>query len=260
MNNLRLFYVKGIRMKEYVKRQKWILIAMCIIIFMIVGFGIGVSFLNDYPQNSDILMWFEVIIISALINIVSALFIISIVDDHEKRLSNQRKKYLVSVIGIKNRKIKELICNTYQDFSGNVFNTGEEMEKFLESLSDVNNPFYSYDYSSTCKYYNLVSQSNNQIQQGNWIEYLYLIISKNIDTINDFLPAYFPFLSLQLYNEVYDYLKKINENVLIWEGNDKSIVSNTNYTASSNKNVMLINLIPTLIERINTIDNLITKE
>lgn len=247
-------------MKEFMKRQKRMLITLAIIIVIIIGFGIWISFLNDSSQNTDILMWFEVIIISALINVVSALFIISFVDDHEKKISSQRKKYLISVIAMKNRKIKELICNTYQDFSGNTFNTGEEMEKFLKGLNDVNNLFLSYDYSTPCKYYNLVGSSNNQIQHGVWIEYLYLMISKNIDTINDYLPAYFPFLSLNLYNEVYDYLKKIKDHILLWESNDKSIVGNSNYNPSFNKQVILINLIPNLIERIYTIDNIIIKE
>jgi len=247
-------------MKQFIKRQKWMIITIVIIILVIVGLGIWITYLNNSSQTTDILMWIEVIVIGLLVNIVSAFFIIAFVDDKEKKAEAKKKQFLLATIAVNNKGIKEMVCNIHERFTMTKFEDADERNKYLLGLITQSDSLLKFDYSTICPLMTIVDPFA-PVTNGNWIEYIYKTISEKVFSISDFFPTYVPYLSIELTNEVYDYLKKMKNQILTWEKNDLAIVTNTNYfPKKDNAKLLIIISLPSILKLIFDIDKLLIKE
>ncbi len=83
-------------MKSFFRRQKKNLIVMGVIFLLLVAAAIFLHLYNKYSGHEILNLWFEVIIISLLINIFSSFFIIAVIDDSDRKKELKNKVILLN--------------------------------------------------------------------------------------------------------------------------------------------------------------------
>lgn len=141
----------------------------------------------------------------------------------------------------------------YQELSNEKFSTEQEVNAFFDNIIKEKIKFLEFDYNQKCKHLNKGGQ------YGTWVEYMYHVIKRNVGVIEDFLPAYFPFLSAELYSEIYDFVSKMNE-IILYEFQDLHILKNGKPYFENNKNILIINALPVVMDRIYDIERYLKEE
>jgi hypothetical protein len=264
------------KVNNFIKRQWGILLSLIVIFASIILLGIYAANDGSYYSEDKTSLWVETILIGMLIDIASALIIILVIEDKEKERARldrekeetiakkemeqreERTKYLMMVVATSNNKIREYLLNVVTYFTKQEF-TYETGEIFLSKISDEKNIYMSFDYSLPCSHYSEVTKNRSAINK-NWMEYTYFVFKKQINKIVDFLPAYFPFLPIDLYNEIYDLQYKMTNKLFIWEESDIDITKEDTYSVKDNKLIIILSIIPYVLEMMTKINEKIKQE
>jgi hypothetical protein len=230
---------------------------MGIILIIIIGLAIFLHFYKKENLNDTIINIIEIILISLLINVFSSFFIIAFLDDKQKRKELVSKSALLKYIVENTKRLKRLFVNIYEDLiKGSKFETSEEIIAFLESLNGGNNPYLIVDFSKTCEHFHMMG--GGRVIYGNWLGFIYKNISDVRTNISAFLSMYPLYLDANTTFKLLNLINKINF-LLEWESHDVDVLQKYNYIIA-NKNMMVVNIIPELIDSILQLDEEIKED